>query len=143
MLAGTDAAGEAFTLARVISATFLPCFALDWSLPSGCAKQQSQSQMLGKLWVGTIAALQTLLHWWCLRGIVSGYSALGEQPRQPAPFVPLHCHIGKKIGSDSYCSFPSSLGREMVLVVTAKPAISRPSSFGGKTQREGCWILLH
>lgn len=40
------------------------------------------------------------------------------------------------------CPCSPGLGRETVLIVTVKPAISWPSSFGGKTQREGCWILL-
>lgn len=42
-------------------------------------------------------------------GDVFGCFAPQGQLRKTAPFVPLHCHIGKKVGGDNYCSSPSLL----------------------------------
>lgn len=44
-------------------------------------------------------------------GAMFGCFAPRGQLWQTAPFLPLHCHIGKKMGGDNYCSSPSLLTR--------------------------------
>lgn len=55
-------------------------------------------------------------------GTVFGCSAPRGQLGKTAPFVPLHCDIGMKMGGDNYCiAHPCSpsLGRKVALLVTA------------------------
>lgn len=149
LLAGIDAAGESLTPARVTS---LPLFCF----PALLCSRLELAQCLCKAAVtkpksGDVAGLGcegTLS--FCLPGTSMSCHVLllclGEQPGQTAPFIPLHCHVGKKIGNDSYCRFPSLLTRAWQGDGTgcySQAWISWPSSSGGKTQREGYWSLLH
>lgn len=110
--AWTDVAGKSCTPARVTSLLFLfqPCFAAGWSSPSACAKQQTQSQILDRLEVGNGETLwgvhaQGMYQGLCLAALPH------EDSGKLLLFCPCHCHTGKKMGGDNYCSSPSLLTR--------------------------------
>lgn len=114
LLAGIDAVGESFALARTISLLLfsfpaLLCFRLELTQRSckAAITKPKSGKAVGWASGGTLsshAAGMSKQHCVWLLGP-------GEQLGQIAPFIPLHCHIGGKIRSDSYCSFPSLLTR--------------------------------
>lgn len=113
MLAGIDAAGESLIPTRGIPL-------LLFSFPALLCSRLELAQCLCRAAVtkpkcGEVAGWERggTLSFYVLgmSGAASHRSARGEQLGQTAPFGPRRCHIGKKIGSDSYCRFPSSLTR--------------------------------